>query len=64
VRGGRPRDVAALARLVAQLSLIADDLADRVAEIDLNPVLVHDEGAGATVLDALIVQRAPQETRK
>jgi acyl-CoA synthetase (NDP forming) len=64
VRGRPPRDVAALARLVAQLSLIAADLADRVAEIDLNPVLVHDDGAGATVLDALIVQRATQGTTR
>jgi acyl-CoA synthetase (NDP forming) len=58
VRGRKPRDVAALATLVAQLSAIASDLADHVPEIDLNPVLVHDEGEGVTVLDALIVRHA------
>jgi hypothetical protein len=31
-----------------------------VAEVDLNPVLVHEEGKGVTVVDALIVRR--QET--
>jgi len=28
-----------------------------VAEIDLNPVIVHPKGEGLTVVDALIVKR-------
>jgi hypothetical protein len=27
----------------------------RVTEIDVNPLMVHDKGQGATALDALIV---------
>jgi len=51
VRGGRPSDRAALAQAVAAVSrLIA---APGVAEIDLNPVFVHE--TGLTLADALIV---------
>ncbi|MFI5011623.1 MAG: acetate--CoA ligase family protein [Hyphomicrobiales bacterium] len=57
LRGDRPRDIAAFAELAAKVSLIASDLRERIAEIDLNPVLVHEDGRGVTVIDALIVQR-------
>jgi len=56
VRGEPPADKAALARLMAALSRFAADHADTVAEIDLNPVIVHPEGEGLTVVDALIVR--------
>jgi acetyltransferase len=32
-------------------------LRDRVSEIELNPVLVHPEGQGVTIVDALVVRR-------
>jgi acetate---CoA ligase (ADP-forming) len=57
VRGERPADKFALAQLMAALSRFAADHADRIAEIDLNPVIVHPEGEGLTVVDALIVKR-------
>jgi succinyl-CoA synthetase beta subunit len=51
-------DVHALARLVARLSELALD-AD-LAEIDLNPVLVHPAGHGVTVVDAVaLTSREP-----
>jgi len=56
VRGEPPADKAALARLMAALSRFAADHADTVAEIDLNPVIVHAAGEGLTVVDALIVK--------
>ncbi|HEV2300047.1 MAG TPA: acetate--CoA ligase family protein [Stellaceae bacterium] len=56
VRGEKPTDRAALARLMAALSRFAADHADLVAEIDLNPVIVHGEGDGLSVVDALIVK--------
>ena len=56
VRGAPPSDKAALADLTAALSRFAADHADQVAEIDLNPVIVHPEGEGLTVVDALIVK--------
>ena len=54
-RGQPAADKAALADLVVRLSQFAADHADRIAEIDLNPVIVHAEGQGATIADALIV---------
>jgi succinyl-CoA synthetase beta subunit len=64
VRGAPPADRAALAELIATLSRFAGDHADLIEEIDLNPVIVHPEGQGLTVVDALIVKRIPQENRK
>jgi acyl-CoA synthetase (NDP forming) len=63
LRGRPPRDSAALLHLLTRLSVLVVDLADRVAEIDLNPVLVHDVGDGVTIVDALIVQHEAQRTR-
>ena len=57
VRGEKPADRVALAELVSAVSRFAADHADAVAEIDLNPVIVHPEGEGVSVVDALIVRR-------
>ncbi len=57
VRGEPAADRAALAQLMVTLSRFAADHADRVAEIDLNPVIVHEAGAGLTIVDALIVKK-------
>ncbi len=57
VRGAKPADKAALAALIVALSRFAADHSDAIAEIDLNPVIVHREGEGLTVVDALIVKR-------
>ena len=56
-RGEPAADKAALADLIVRLSHFAHDHADTIAEIDLNPVIVHTEGKGATIADALIVKR-------
>ena len=56
VRGAPPADREALAELISALSRFAADHADLVEEIDLNPVIVHPEGQGLTVVDALIVK--------
>jgi len=55
VRGGRPADVAALVRLLVQVS----DLVARhgeIDEMDLNPVIVHEKGL--TVVDARVALSA------
>jgi acyl-CoA synthetase (NDP forming) len=57
VRGAPPADKAALAQLIVALSHFAADHADAIAEIDLNPVIVHAAGEGLTIVDALIVKR-------
>jgi acetyltransferase len=56
-RGAPPADVAALADLVVRLSHFAADHADDIAEIDLNPVIVHADGKGVSLADALIIKR-------
>jgi acyl-CoA synthetase (NDP forming) len=56
VRGSQPADRQALAELMVALSRFAADHADQIAEIDLNPVIVHEAGEGLSVVDALIVK--------
>ena len=48
-----PADVAALERLLLQLGALAEAV-PRVAEIDLNPVIVHPSGEGLSLIDARI----------
>jgi acetyltransferase len=54
-RGAPRADVPSLARLIAQISEFAVACRDRVSEVELNPVIVHAEGKGCTIADALIV---------
>lgn len=54
-RGDNPADSPALARTVAALSRFAWDHRQHLAEIDLNPIFVHEAGKGVSVADALIV---------
>jgi acyl-CoA synthetase (NDP forming) len=56
VRGEPAADRDALARLMVALSRFAADHADSIAEVDLNPVIVHPAGEGLTIVDALIVK--------
>ena len=57
-RGAPPADRDALVDIMIRLSQFAADHVDRIDEIDLNPVRVHAQGDGVTVLDALIVKRS------
>ena len=54
-RGAPPADLPALARLVALVSRIADTGRATMAELELNPVIVHPAGQGCTIADALLV---------
>jgi acyl-CoA synthetase (NDP forming) len=52
---GRPRaDIDALADAICNVSALALDLQDRVAELDVNPLFVMEEGKGVVAADALI----------
>ena len=53
-RGTAPADIDALAEMLSKLSLFATAAGDRLASIDLNPVLAMPEGQGAYALDAVI----------
>jgi acetate---CoA ligase (ADP-forming) len=56
-RGQPPADTDALVDLMARLSQFVADHGEAIAEIDLNPVIVHPRGEGVSVVDALIVKR-------
>jgi hypothetical protein len=57
VRGADPPDIGSLARAVSRLSVLAVDLADLIAELDVNPVIVSPMGCVA--VDALVVPSDP-----
>jgi acyl-CoA synthetase (NDP forming) len=54
VRGAPPADVDAVADAVLAVAALMRSQAD-IVEIDINPLMVHAEGEGATALDALII---------
>ena len=54
-RGAARADVAALSRLISEVSVLAAQHARDISEIEINPVLVHPEGQGVTIVDALVV---------
>ncbi|KJC47248.1 acyl-CoA synthetase [Bradyrhizobium sp. LTSP885] len=56
-RGAPKADVAALAKLISDISVLAARHAREIAEIEVNPVLVHAEGQGVTIVDALVVPK-------
>ncbi|KAA9166470.1 acetate--CoA ligase family protein [Amycolatopsis acidicola] len=56
-RGAPPADVDALVEAIVALSHLGADHADRIAELDLNPLLVRPEGLGVVAVDALIVTK-------
>lgn len=58
VRGQPAADVDALVDAAVGLSRFAADHADRIAEIDLNPVRAHPRGRGISIVDALIITTA------
>lgn len=54
VRGKRGADIAAVCEALQKISCLALDF-PQIAEIDLNPLIVYEEGQGAAVVDARIV---------
>jgi acetyltransferase len=56
-RGAPRADVAALANAIANLSWLIVDHQDRIAEIDVNPLFVREEGKGVVAADALVIVR-------
>jgi acyl-CoA synthetase (NDP forming) len=59
VRGLPPLDLDATAAMLSRLSWLIADHADRIGEIDINPVFVRANGQGVVAADALVVMRDP-----
>jgi acetyltransferase len=56
-RGAAKTDIPALSQLISQISVLAAQYRQQISEIEINPVLVHPEGQGATIADALVVPK-------
>ncbi len=50
-RGGPPRDVGAVVNSLERLSWLAHDLGDRLVDLEINPLIVGEAGAGACAVD-------------
>jgi acetate---CoA ligase (ADP-forming) len=56
-RGAAKTDIPALSRLISQVSVLAARFITEISEIEINPVLVHTQGHGVTIVDALVVRK-------
>ena len=56
-RGRQVADRAALADVLLKVSALAWALRERIAELDINPLIVREEGQGVVAVDALLVLR-------
>ncbi len=54
-RGNSPADVDAVVQTMLLLEQFVDQNQDNLLEVDINPLIVHPQGEGATVADALLV---------
>jgi hypothetical protein len=54
VRGAPPADIDAVVQAVMSIGRLMQAVPE-LTEIDVNPLMVHAKGRGATALDALIV---------
>ncbi len=57
-RGAAQADIPALSQLISQVSMLAARHRREISEIEINPVLVHAEGQGVTIVDALVVRKS------
>lgn len=60
-RGSPPADVAALVDTILRVSQLAEALGEELLELDLNPVVVAEQGHGAVAVDYLLVRRHDKE---
>jgi len=57
-RGAAQADIPALSQLISQVSMLAARHSREISEIEINPVLVHAESQGVTIVDALVVRKS------
>jgi succinyl-CoA synthetase beta subunit len=56
-----PADVEAVTDVLVRIARLAVDEDDRIAEIDVNPLIIREAGRGAVAVDALVVLRSEHE---
>jgi acetate---CoA ligase (ADP-forming) len=56
-RGAKPCDVGALVDAILRMTAMAEVLADRLVEAEINPLVVLSEGQGVCAVDGLVVLR-------
>ena len=56
-RGSQPIDLGPVVRLLAALSRAALTMRDQIDGFELNPVILHADGSGLTVADALLTMK-------
>lgn len=59
-RGARPKDVKALKELLLRFSLLIEDFPE-IDQMEMNPVIVFDEGKGCAAVDARVFLKLPAE---
>jgi acetate---CoA ligase (ADP-forming) len=62
-RGTEAIDITPAARLIESLSRAAVAHRDRIAEMEFNPVILHADGSGLTIADALMTLQSPRPGR-
>jgi len=55
-RGGKPADIGAVVDCIMRLAQLAIDF-PQIEEVEINPLLVFEEGEGALALDARAILR-------
>ena len=56
LRGRQRADIEAIVDVLLRVARLAEDFKDTISEIDINPLIVFDEGRGVKALDALVVK--------
>jgi hypothetical protein len=63
VRGEKPVDLEDLCKLVESAARCIADPTKRVLSLDINPVIVMDQGHGCVAVDAVVVSAQPDRGR-
>src|SRR5262249_7815220 len=56
LRGRPPADKDAIVDVILRVAALGADPSDRIAELDVNPLIVSPKGKGARAADALVVR--------
>ncbi len=59
-RGKKRSDIEAVIDVLLRISRMAQDWKDNISEIDINPLIVFEEGHGVKAADALVVLMKPE----